>query len=139
MNPAYRDTANGDFTLPANSPLRTCGTDGGPIGDPRWAVTDPTKVGMQQKVGPADFHLSQNYPNPFNPATKVAYAVPHQSNVKLEVFDILGRKIATLVDQTMQAGEYTTEFSATSLVSGIYVYRLFTSESTISKKMLFVK
>jgi hypothetical protein len=88
---------------------------------------------------PSTFVLSQNYPNPFNPTTKIAYAVPTATRVMLEVFDVLGRKVAILVDETKQAGEYSVDFDASSFVSGVYMYRMTTPNTSITKKMTLVR
>jgi serine protease AprX len=76
------------------------------------------------KAVPANFVLSQNYPNPFNPSTIINYELPVNSYVTLEVFNVLGKKIRTLVSKEEIAGDYKVEFSASSLASGIYFYRI---------------
>ncbi|MFN3637291.1 MAG: DUF4876 domain-containing protein [Chloroherpetonaceae bacterium] len=78
----------------------------------------------QNATKPEGFALEQNYPNPFNPTTTITYQLPTVSNVKLEVFDMLGRKVSTLVSQTQNAGRYQANFNASSLTSGMYFYRL---------------
>lgn len=83
--------------------------------------------------------LSQNFPNPFNPSTKIEYTLPQQSNVNLVVYDMLGREVATLVDRQQTAGSYTVDFEASSLSSGVYLYRLETGSRTITRKMMLVK
>jgi hypothetical protein len=107
-----------------------------------WQIILPTgsatSVSEKENV-PVFFELSQNYPNPFNPATKIRYSVPTASNVKLEVFDILGRKVATLVNGQERAGEYAIEFDGSKLGSGVYVYRLTSSGFAVSKKMVLLK
>ncbi len=87
------------------------------------------------------FELFQNYPNPFNPTTVIRYQLPVKSDVKLELFDVLGRKLATLVSATQDAGTYTVNLSASALnlSSGIYLYRLTAGTFMDAKKMLFVK
>ena len=87
----------------------------------------------------SDFTLKQNYPNPFNPATIINFSIPKASNVLLEVFDVLGRKVATLFDENKKAGNYCVEFNASNLSSGIYFYRFKTSGKIITKKMLLLK
>jgi hypothetical protein len=97
-------------------------------------------VGVRENATtPSAFVLSQNYPNPFNPTTKIAYAVPTATKVRLQVFDVLGRKVATLVDETKQAGEYSVEFDASRLVSGVYMYQMTTPKTSITKKMVLIK
>lgn len=73
---------------------------------------------------PTSFRLEQNYPNPFNPTTVVRYQLPAASAVRLEVFDILGRKVALLVDRQEGAGDHQVQFDGNGLASGIYEYRL---------------
>ena len=85
------------------------------------------------------FHLAQNYPNPFNPATTIRYQLPRNSHVTLQIFDLLGREIATLVDDYKPAGSYESHFNASSLPSGVYIYRLQTGEYAESRKMLYLK
>jgi parallel beta-helix repeat protein len=89
------------------------------------------------------FALTQNYPNPFNPTTIINYQVAAQSDVRLEVFDVLGRKVATLVSERQTAGRYAVNFNAASLASGIYFYRLDarSAAGTFSKtmKLMLVK
>ncbi len=88
---------------------------------------------------PFQFALQQNYPNPFNPTTSIQYAVPTSGHITLEVFDILGRAVNTLVDGVVNAGEHTIEFDAASLPSGMYLYRLSAGEKVTTKKMLLLK
>lgn len=66
----------------------------------------------------------QNYPNPFNPSTKLSFVIGHLSFVTLKVYDMLGREVATLVNEAKSAGEYEVEFDASGLSSGIYFYRI---------------
>ncbi len=90
--------------------------------------TDAVRVnvltGVEEKPLPTAFALNQNYPNPFNPTTSITYDLPRSSYVRLTIFDMLGREIATLVDGVREAGRYETELDATTLASGIYMYRL---------------
>ena len=84
-------------------------------------------------VTPKEFKLEQNFPNPFNPSTTIEFAVPSQAEVKLTLFDLLGREIATLVDDEYSAGEYNVLFDASDLSSGTYFYRITTKSSTGEK------
>ena len=88
---------------------------------------------------PAEFSLSQNYPNPFNPSTSIKYSVPSNEYVSLKIYDVLGKEVATLVNQEMNAGIYEVQFDATLFTSGVYIYRLITEDISISKKMILIK
>ena len=85
------------------------------------------------------FHLSQNYPNPFNPVTKIEYQVPSFSHVTLKLYDVLGREIATLVDEEKSFGIYEITFIAGNLPSGAYFYQLRTKDFVQTKKMILMK
>ncbi len=93
----------------------------------------------ENKEIPAEFNLFQNYPNPFNPTTSIKYSVPKNSLVKIQVFDILGREVAQLVNQEKQPGNYETKFNASNLTSGIYLYRLQVGSYSQIKKMILIK
>ena len=88
---------------------------------------------------PTTFELSTNYPNPFNPTTSIRYGVPETSTIKLEVFDILGKRVATLVNTTMKPGYYTVQFNAVRLSSGVYFYRLTDGKHYLTQKMTLLK
>lgn len=90
-------------------------------------------------VSPNKFELSQNYPNPFNPSTKIKFSIAERSNVTLKVFDVLGRQIAVLLNETKPAGSYEASFDASKLASGLYIYQLNAGNNTISKKMMLMK
>lgn len=88
---------------------------------------------------PVEFALEQNYPNPFNPTTVIQFSVAEMSNVQLQVFDILGRRVATLVNEVKSPGAYTVNFDARSLSSGTYFYRIEAGDFTAIKKMMLIK
>lgn len=89
---------------------------------------------------PTQFRLSQNYPNPFNPSTNIQFDLPKPSDVKLEVFNAIGAKVATLTNERKSAGFYTIRFDASHLASGMYLYRLVANGKVIStQKMLLIK
>ncbi len=89
---------------------------------------------------PADYKLYQNYPNPFNPTTTINYSVPVAAgNVTLKIYDLLGREVASLVNENLSSGNYQVKFDASSLVSGFYFYRLQAGSFSETKKMLLVK
>ena len=97
-------------------------------------ITDVDKDSPQ----PDKFILEQNYPNPFNPTTQITFQIPIASFVQLEVYDILGRKVTTLLNKEMNAGGYVTEFNASKFASGVYIYRLKAGNYVSSKKMLLL-
>ncbi len=102
-------------------------------------IMSPTGVENNSSQIPQNFSLEQNYPNPFNPTTKIKYSVPTETNVVLKVFDLLGREIATLVNEKKTPGFYELNFGGENLPSGIYVYRITAGSFTSSKKMLLIK
>jgi len=88
---------------------------------------------------PYTYSLSQNYPNPFNPATTINYQIPTVGIVTLKVYDILGKEIASLVNEQKEAGNYTVHYDASPLTSGIYFYTLRSGSFSATKKFLFIK
>jgi hypothetical protein len=88
---------------------------------------------------PKDFNLGQNYPNPFNPETNITFDLPEASHVSLKIYDVMGREVAALVDGEQGAGKYRIPFSARSLPSGMYFYKLVAGEHVAVKKMLVQK
>jgi len=88
---------------------------------------------------PAAFTLYPAYPNPFNPSTRIEYTIPEQRHVLLKVFDVLGREVATLVDEVKMPGHYQSIFDAASLPSGIYLYRIEAGGVTQSKRMVLIR
>src|SRR4030095_6456398 len=87
----------------------------------------------------SQFSLSQNYPNPFNPITNIKFSIPEQGSVKLVIYDILGREVATLLNEVKPAGNYLIDFDGSNLASGVYFYTLKVNDFTETKKMLLVK
>ena len=96
-------------------------------------------TGVGDKPLPKVFALDQNYPNPFNPSTKIEYAVPKSSHVLLEVYNVIGQKVATLVNETKSAGYYNATFDASRFASGLYFYSMKAGEVSFLKKMMLVK
>ncbi|MDZ7764553.1 MAG: T9SS type A sorting domain-containing protein [Melioribacteraceae bacterium] len=113
-------------------------------------ISTITSIDDEEKT--YSFELTQNYPNPFNPSTLIKFTVgtpPHPSpyqgegaregSVLLRVYNVLGKEVTTLVNKSLQPGEYEVEFDGSHLTSGIYFYRLQTNEKTDIKKMILVK
>lgn len=99
------------------------------------AVNNEDDLGIPREV-----ELYQNYPNPFNPSSVIRYGVPEQARVQLQVFDVLGRKVMTLIDGDMkQPGRYNISFNARDLASGMYIYRLVIGDKVLTKKMTLIK
>ena len=106
-----------------------------------WAMggEEPDAVEATAPVVPLEFSLDDNYPNPFNPVTMIGFSIPRQTNVRLNIYSLTGKKLATLVNESRSAGKYSVTFDASNLSSGIYLYRLDTDLYTMTKKMVFIK
>jgi len=119
--------------------LKGCVINGVLYGDTTFVVD----VEEEKNPIPAEYKLEQNYPNPFNPSTTIRYQFPKAGNVTLKVFDVLGREVATLVDEFRTAGSYEVEFNPASSIknpaSGIYFYQLKAGDYIETKKMLLLK
>ncbi len=103
-------------------------------------IVYPTGTGNNNNNQVPDvYRLEQNYPNPFNPVTNISFAIPKAGNVKLVVYDILGREVATILNEYTKAGSYSTVFDASNLASGVYLYKISSGEFTDTKKMTLVK
>ena len=85
------------------------------------------------------FELLENYPNPFNPTTTISFTLPETEFVKLSVYNALGQEVAVLAKGVYEAGFHTINFNASNLQSGVYIYKLESSEISISKKMILAK
>ncbi len=99
----------------------------------------PTGVAGREEQIPADFVLSQNYPNPFNPTTLIRFGLPHDTEAKIEVLDLSGRHIATLLNERKPAGFHQVQFDARNLSTGLYFYRLTAGQFTAMKKLMLVQ
>jgi len=112
--------------------------------DAEWATINrwlhgTTGVREISGVRPVEYELRQNYPNPFNPGTRIEYSVPKYSHVSLKVYNILGQEVATLLDGPQQAGNYVFTFDGAGLSSGVYMYRLESEGTFITKKFVLMK
>lgn len=119
-----------------------CGSGGAENGRGYMIHTDDGGlVGVRESGDqhPPGSGLSQNYPNPFNPSTQIAYTLPSASTVSLNVFDILGQEVATLINERQEAGEYRIEWKAEGFPGGVYFYRLVVGGYVGAKKMVLLK
>lgn len=98
-----------------------------------------TGIADNHDVTPEEFFLSQNYPNPFNPTTTINYQLPMSSHVTLKIYDVLGREIATLVNEKQNAGSYAMKFDGSRLASGLYFYRLEAGTFIETRKLILLK
>ena len=112
-------------------------------GTSSWGIFESnspvTSIEDKQEKSSLSFSLLQNYPNPFNPTTKIQYSISKSSFVTIKVYDILGKVVATLVNEEKRPGNYSVVFHAASLSSGIYFYRLQAGGFTETKKLIFLK
>ena len=105
-------------------------------------VTGGSVTAVEQpatKVVPANFALEQNYPNPFNPSTKIQFSVANDDYITLNVYNVAGQLISSLINEHLTAGNYSVMFDASNLPSGVYYYRLVSSTANVAKKMLLLK
>jgi len=143
--------ANGGATI-ANNNFRLQGTVGQPliglVGSASeslnagfWYLTEGLLLSVEQTSNdvPLAYRVDQNYPNPFNPTTTIEFALPENSNVTLKLFDILGRNIATLVDDKLQPGVYKVVLDTKNLSSGVYFYRLWADKFVQQRKLILIK
>ncbi len=104
-----------------------------------FKMTDATSVEPNDFDMPDEWSLEQNYPNPFNPTTNIRYNIAEQSQVRLTVYNILGRRVATLVDEVQSSGSHMVTWDASSLASSIYLYRLEAGGRILTRKMTLIK
>lgn len=90
-------------------------------------------------INPNKFYLSQNYANPFNPSTKISYSMKEEGLVTLKVYDVLGKEVATLINENKPEGNYEVDFNASHLPSGMYIYKIQVGNFSDAKKMLLTK
>lgn len=104
-------------------------------------LTEDGILSAEQEVNSKanEYRLEQNYPNPFNPSTTIGYSLPKAEKVEIDIYDILGRKIASLLNERQSAGQHQVKFDAKRIASGIYFYRLRVGTFAQTKKMVFVK
>jgi hypothetical protein len=137
---AWQDPTLGvtSTSIPAFYYVRGTGYTPSNIGGNHALVTNWVPKAGSSTI-PTGYALSQNYPNPFNPSTKIDFSVPQEGQVRLVVFNSLGDEVATLVNEVVPAGSYSVTFDASSLPSGMYVYRLLSGNFSESKTMMLAK
>ncbi len=128
------DEGTGTITYDATS-----NHNDGTISGATWVISGVLPVEETFNSAPEEFSLEQNYPNPFNPGTKISWQSPVGSWQTLKIYDVLGNEVATLIDEYKPAGKYEVEFEASSLASGIYLYRLQAGSFVETKKLMFIK
>lgn len=133
-------------TVDTISALRDITVTGGRLNIFKAVQSVSIITGVSNSVSniPENYSLSQNYPNPFNPVTRINYSIPsnvngQMSNVRLRVFDAVGKEIMVLVNEAQSPGEYSVTFNAGSFSSGVYFYRIETGEFSDMKKMMLIK
>jgi len=104
----------------------------------RWDFNIGTVVGVEEDI-PRQFALQQNFPNPFNPSTTIRYDVGEKSNVLLNVYNISGQKVRTLVDEVKDAGSYQVNFDGSNLSAGVYFFRMESGNYTSIEKGMLIK
>lgn len=105
-----------------------------------YAISLTRKVPTSSEVERAyEFSLNQNYPNPFNPATSIQFTLPETMDVRLDVYNIAGQRVATLVNEQREAGAHTVEFDGTRVASGVYIYRITAGNFVQTRKMTLIK
>ncbi len=110
-----------------------------PVIDVPITLTVADVVSNEDTERPLKLSLNQNYPNPFNPATTISYILENSGEIQIEVFNIQGQKVATLFEGKQQAGEHDISFDASSLSSGVYIYRLQTGAQVLTRQMVLIK
>ncbi|CAN5196294.1 hypothetical protein BH23BAC3_BH23BAC3_09990 [soil metagenome] len=103
------------------------------------SAEDPLATSIEQDEVPVHMALQQNYPNPFNPSTNITFELNNPDRISLKVYDMLGQEIATLADGQFNSGQHQVSFNADGLSSGMYIYRLQTSNRSITRTMTLVK
>jgi len=144
----FFDDATGILTLSAELEFGGEGNLIWSISDSEAIVEDTIHIVVEKAIVigvdddlalPEEFALFQNYPNPFNPSTMIKYAIPANSEVRIEIFNMLGQSVSLLVNSEKPAGYYETNWDASNLPSGTYIYRIISGTFTESRKMLLLR
>ncbi len=131
----FQDTL--DCTYLNSLPAYTGSTEGWPVGDLNWF---PSFLSVETlDNSPTNYELLQNYPNPFNPSTKITFKIQENGMIRLSVYNLLGEKVETLVNEELPVGTHQVVFNASNLSSGVYFYKLEAGKYTSVKKMMLLK
>jgi hypothetical protein len=126
-----------DCAYSTSAAAYTGSTDGKPVGDLNWF---PGFLGVEQIDNvPASFELLQNYPNPFNPSTKITFKLEQSGLTTLSIYNLLGQKVETLVNEDLPVGTHQVTFDASKLSSGVYFYKIEAGKYSSVKKMMLLK
>ncbi|REL32815.1 BspA family leucine-rich repeat surface protein [Rhodohalobacter sp. SW132] len=144
---SFSDIRGTEFELPESlDPLSTYywrARGSNETGNGTWSeifsFTTALTTSIENEERPVELTLNQNYPNPFNPSTLIRYGIPEASPVRLEVYNIIGQRVAMLVDEQKSAGWHTINFDASALSSGIYLYRIQAGDFTETRKLSLIK
>ena len=142
IDPLFCNPDSGDFTLAEDSPCAGTGENGVNMG--AFGIGCTAMLGLSDEFIPTEYALFQNYPNPFNPKTTIRYDIPDNSFVDLSVFDIMGRKIKTLINEKQTPGRKTIIWNATNATgskvsAGMYFYVIQAGKFREIKKMVLLK
>ncbi len=131
--------SDGSDTLDVHGAYGNFGDDFSPIY--RFITLERGSATSNEEIAglPEKFSLNQNYPNPFNPTTNISFDLPNSATVTLEVFDMLGRKVATIVNEQLTAGTHNVSFDAARYASGMYIYRIQAGTFASTRKMMLIK
>ena len=129
MNLHLTDGKRGDYDVAVD----------GIIKEPGGPILTVTGINDKSNSIPEQYKLHQNYPNPFNPVTHIKYEIPKSSKVKIDVFNVLGQKVITLVDGNKKTGTHIVDFNGIHFASGLYFYRIEAGKFNKVRKMLFIK
>jgi len=154
VSKSIKDSITWQFGTPKNSNERPRAIAFSPTGDTvyvgvfgggtdpgvRRYIYSPTAVYVDKEIGvPTGYTLSQNYPNPFNPSTQIRFSITQTGPTTLKVYDVMGREVSTVVNETLAPGSYNVKFDATGLSSGTYLYVLTSGNVRLTNKMVLVK
>jgi hypothetical protein len=128
-----------DCKYPPGASIYTAATGGQPVGSLMWWGLVPLGVTKSNNSIPEGYALNQNYPNPFNPTTNFTYEISKAGFVSIKIYDILGREVATLVNEVKQAGSFAATWNAINAGSGIYFCKMQSGSFTATKKMILMK